>query len=182
MRGLAHRIIYGRSFEYLLIVLIIGSAAMLGMGTSDLLFDRYGDWMALFVLLTLAVLILEVFLKIFALSPRAYRFFMDGWNVFDFLAISYLVVSLATVPSIGYYGILIILVRLLRLLHGLSAVHELRMILSTLFRSVPSVGHVVVLLGIIVYVYALIGHRSFGEHDPANWGDLGVSVSSLFQT
>ena len=106
--------------------------------------------MALFVLLTLVVLILEVFLKMFALSPRAYRYFRDGWNVFDFLTISFLIVSLAVLPSVTYYGILIILVRLLRLLRGLSAVHEMRMILSTLFRSVSSVGHIVVLLTIIV--------------------------------
>ena len=181
MRGLAHRIVEARSFEYLLIVLIIGSAVALGMATSDDLYDRYAVWMGLFVLLALVVLVLEVLLKMLALSPRAYRYFMDGWNVFDFLAISFLIISLAVFPAISYYGILIILVRLLRLLHGLSAVHELRMILSTLFRSVPSVGHIVVLLTIILYVYALVGHRSFGEHDPEHWGDLGVSASSLFQ-
>ena len=181
MRGLAHRIVDGRWFEYLLTVLIIGSAVLLGIGTSGQLLDRYEIWVGLFLLLTMTVLVLEVFLKMFALSPRAYRYFRDGWNVFDFLTISFLIVSLAVLPSVAYYGILIILVRLLRLLRGLSAVHEMRMILSTLFRSVSSVGHIVVLLTIIVYVYALVGHRSFGEHDPEHWGDLGVSASSLFQ-
>ena len=46
MRGLAQRIVHARMFEYLLVVLIIGSAALLGTATSDDLVDRYGIWMA----------------------------------------------------------------------------------------------------------------------------------------
>ena len=46
MRGLAQRIVHARMFEYLLVVLIIGSAAVLGVATSDDLVDRYVAWMA----------------------------------------------------------------------------------------------------------------------------------------
>ena len=38
-----------------------------------------------------------------------------------------------------------------------------------------------VLLGIILYVYAYVGYAGFSEYDPVHWGDLGVSVLSLFQ-
>ena len=181
MRGLAHRIVHARRFEYLIVVLIIGSAALLGIGTSEYLYDRYEVWMGLFLILALAMLVLEVLLKMFALSPRVDRYFRDGWNVFDFLAISFLIISIAAYEGAASYGIFILLVRLLRLLQGLSTIQELRMILSTLFRSIPSLGHIVVLLSIIVYVYALVGYWSFGEHDPARWGSLGVAASSLFQ-
>ena len=71
--------------------------------------------------------------------------------------------------------------RLLRLLRGLSAVRELRLVLATLFRSVPSMGHIAVLLGIVLYSYAIVGFKNFGEHDPAHWGSLGVSVLTLFE-
>lgn len=181
MRELAHRIVHARRFEYFLVILIVGTAVSQGIATSDYVFDRYGILMGLFVVLTLAVLVLEVLLKLFALSPRAYRYFLDGWNVFDFFAISFLILSLVAYQPVAPYGVLIILVRLLRLLRGLSTVQELRMILSTLFRSLPSLGHIVILLGIIVYVYALVGYWSFEEHDPVHWGNLAVAVSSLFQ-
>ena len=181
MRELAHRIVHARKFEYLLVALIIGSAALLGVGTSEDLFDRYVVWMGLFLILALTMFVLEALLKMFALWPRVDRYFRDGWNVFDFLAISFLIISIAAFESVASYGILIILVRLLRLLRGLSTIYELRMILSTLFRSIPSLGHIVVLLSIIIYVYALVGHWSFGEHDPARWGNLVVAASSLFQ-
>ena len=72
-------------------------------------------------------------------------------------------------------------VRLLRLLRGLSTVQDLQLILSTLFRSLPGLGHIVVLMGIVLYSFALVGYFTFGEHDPARWGNLGVAVSSLFQ-
>ena len=182
MRELAHRIVHARKFEYLLVTLIIGSAVLMGLATSDYLYDRFAVWMGLFLILALAMLVLEVLLKMFALLPRIDRYFRDGWNVFDFLAISFVIVSIAAAPSgVAGYGILIISVRLLRLLRGFSTVQELRTVLSTLFRSIPSLGHIVVLMSVIIYVYALVGYRSFGEHDPARWENLGVAVSSLFQ-
>ena len=134
-----------------------------------------------FWVLMLVVLVLEVLLKMFALSPRVDRYFKDSWNAFDFLTISFLIISIVTYQSVAIYGVLIVLVRLLRLLRGLSTVQELHLILSTLFRSMPSMGHIAVLLGIVLYSYALVGFMSFREHDPAHWGSLGVSVLSLFE-
>ena len=124
--------------------------------------------------LTLAVLVLEALLKLFATSPRVDRYFRYPWNVFDFLLI-----------SLAFYyptlAILIVTVRLLRLLRSFSAVREMNLILSPLLRSVPSMVHIVILLGIIVYMYAIVGHSYFHEHDPVRCGTLGVSILSLFQ-
>ena len=181
MRGLANRIVHARMFEYLLVVLFIGCAAVLGLATFSI-DEQYEIGAGLFLLLALVVLILEVILKMIALSPRVDRYFRDGWNTFDFLTISFLLISLVALPPpAADYGLLIMLVRLLRLLRGLSTVRDLQLILSTLIRSVPSVGHVVILLCVIIYAYALVGQQTFGEHDPARWGDLGVSALSLFQ-
>ena len=124
---------------------------------------------------------MEALLKMFALSPRVDRYFRDGWNAFDVLAISCLIISIVAVSSVADCLILTILVRLLRLLQGLSTVQELRLILAALIRSIPSVGHVVVLLGIVLYGYAFDGQQNFEEYGPAHWGNLGVSVLSLFQ-
>ncbi len=155
---------------------------MQGLG---LFLDTQPDWLLYlsgsFWVLMLVVLVLEVLLKMFALSPRIDRYFRDSWNAFDFLVISSLIVSMVVFKSIASYELLIVLVRLLRLLRGLSSVQELNLILSSLFRSIPSMGHIAVLLGIVLYSYAVVGFKNFGEHDPALWGSLGVSVLSLFQ-
>ena len=59
MRELARRIVHARRFEYLLIILIIGSAVLLGLATSDYLYDRLEIWMGLFVLLALTTLVTD---------------------------------------------------------------------------------------------------------------------------
>ena len=174
MRRRAQRIVEARIFGYFLVILIIATAVLRGLATSDDLLDRLAVLIGLVWLLTLAVLVLEALLKMFAASPRVDRYFRDPWNVFDFVLI-----------GLAFYysdlAILIVTVRLLRLLRGFSAVREMNLILSTLVRSVPSMVHIVVLLGIIVYMYAIVGHGLFHEHDPARWGTLGVSILSLFQ-
>ena len=193
MRELAHRIVHARRFEYLLVFLILGSAIMQGVGISVLpeeigTSDQPLDWFhyliftfAMFWLLTVAVLVLEALLKMIALSPRIDRYFRNGWNAFDFLAIGFLIISIAADLPLVSYGFLLISVRLLRLLRGLSTVQDLQLILSTLFRSLPGLGHIMVLMGIVLYSFALVGYFTFGEHDPENWGSLGVSILSLFR-
>ena len=129
----------------------------------------------------MAALVFEVLLKMFAISPRIDQYFKDAWNIFDFAIITFLIVSLIFSDALASYGVLVVLARLLRLLRSLFTVQELRLILTTLFRSIPSMAHIAMLLGIVVYVYALVGYNIFGEHDTKHWGSLGVSVLSLFQ-
>ena len=38
-----------------------------------------------------------------------------------------------------------------------------------------------VLMGIVVYIYAIMGYHLFSEHDPEHWGSLGVAVLTLFE-
>ena len=55
------------------------------------------------------------------------------------------------------------------------------MIVATLVRSIPSMIHIVVLMSLMVYIYAIIGFQLFHEHDPEHWRNLGISLLSLFR-
>lgn len=57
---------------------------------------------------------------------------------------------------------------------------ELRLIIATMLRSIRSMGHVVVLLGILMYIYGVVGHHLFGRVDPEHWGTLGRAAQTLF--
>lgn len=48
-----------------------------------------------------------------------------------------------------------------------------------MLRSIPSLGHVTVLLSLILYVYAVIGINLFGKHDPEHWGSLRGELERL---
>ena len=101
----------------------------------------------------LAIFVLEALLKMVASSPRVVGYFRDGWNVFDFL-----VVALALIPVTGQFATIARLVRLLRVMRLVSTIKDLRVIVTALVSSIPSVGHVIMLMGIIVYIYAIIGY------------------------
>lgn len=180
MRELAHRVAHARRLQYLLVALIIGSGVLQGAAYQfDL--ERYYAWIGTVWLLTIATLVLEALLKIFALSPRVHRYFMDGRNVFDFLVAIFLIIGLTVYLPAADYAVIAMWARLLRLLRSLAVIQGMRLLLSVMFRSVRSVASVSLLMGAIIYAYALVGIILFQESDPARWGDLGAAASTLFQ-
>ena len=148
---------------------------LLGLETSHSIDEGFGQWIDLGHQVTLIIFIVEAILKITVSSPRIFGYFRDGWNVFDFLIIVF-----ALIPATGQFAMIARLARLLRVLRLVSTIKDLRLIVSALVRSIPSVGHVMLLIGIMVYIYAIIGYHLFSDHDPDNWGDLGTSLLTLF--
>ena len=53
--------------------------------------------------------------------------------------------------------------------------------MAALVKSIPNVGHILMLMSIIVYIYAVIGFQLFHEHDPEHWRNIGISVLALFE-
>ena len=162
-------------FEYFIIAVIIVNGIILGLETSSTISRLYGDWLYLGNDIALGVFIVEAALKMLALWPRPQRYFRDGWNVFDFSIIVF-----ALVPATGQFAMIARLARLLRVVRLISAIRDLRLIVAALVRSIPSVGHVMMLMSIVAYIYAIMGHQLFHEHDPEHWGTLGRSLLTLF--
>ena len=162
-------------FEYFIIAVIIANGVLLGLETSSAISQLYGDWLYLGNDIALGVFVVEAALKMLALWPRPHRYFRDGWNVFDFLIIVF-----ALVPATGQFAMIARLARLLRVVRLISAIRDLRLIVAALVRSIPSVGHVMMLMSIVAYIYAIMGHQLFHEHDPEHWGTLGRSLLTLF--
>ena len=173
--NISGRLVNSHWFEYFIIAVILGNGVLLGLETSPRLAGPYGAWLHLGNQIALGIFIAEAWLKLLALWPRPLRYFRDGWNVFDFLVIVF-----ALVPATGQFAMIARLARLLRVVRLVSAVKDLRLIVAALVRSIPSVFHVIVLMSIVVYIYAIMGYHLFHEHDPTHWRNLGVSVLTLF--
>ena len=171
----ADRLVSAPGFEIGIIVVIIANAILLGMETSPALNERYGTWMHIGNWIALGIFVLEALLKMIALAPRIDKYFHDGWNIFDFSVIVF-----ALIPATGSFAMIARLARLLRALRLISTIRELRLIVAALVRSIPSVFHVIMLMSIIIYIYAIIGYQLFHAHDPDNWGNLGICVLTLF--
>ncbi|MGP0591549.1 ion transporter [Nitrospira sp. T9] len=176
MKDQANQIVRAPWFEYGIIAFILINGVILGLETSPALVERYGALMHWGNHVILGIFILEALIKMIAVAPQIDRYFRDGWNIFDF---SVIVFSL--IPATGEFAMIARLARLLRVVRLISTIPELRLIVSTLVRSIPSMIHVMTLMGVIFYVYAIMGYQLFHEHDPTHWRSLGISLLTLFR-
>ncbi len=172
----AQRVVSNSIFEYLIIALILLSAAVLGLRTEPEISEQYDGLLTLANRIILGIFIIEAALKMIALGPRPLDYFKDGWNIFDFTVIVF-----SLVPATGTFALIARLGRLLRVLRLISTIEDLRLIVAALVRSIPSVGHVMMLMSIIVYIYAIVGIQIFQESHPENWGNIGLAVLTLFE-
>ncbi len=71
--------------------------------------------------------------------------------------------------------------RVLRALRLISVVPSLRRVVSALLSAVPGMTSIVLLLGLVLYVAAVMGTKLYGTAAPEYFGDLPTSLFTLFQ-
>lgn len=158
--------------QTIITVVIVVNSVLIGLETSEVMMQKYGQIIDIIDLIILAVFSLEIILKLFVYKLG---FFKSGWNLFDFFVIA---ISLA--PAAGSFSVFRAL-RIVRTLRLLKSIPKLKLIIESLIKSLPSIGWIVVLLSIVFYVYAVIGVGLFAEQYPKYFGDLGRSFFTLFQ-
>ncbi|QFU76822.1 ion transporter [Halioglobus maricola] len=162
-------------FEILVISVILVSALMIGVNTYPLppLATKaivVMDWgITLFFLVEISVRFLG--------ETEKRRFFRSGWNVFDTLIV---VVSLIPIED-SELALVGRLVRIFRVLRMVSIIPELRTLLNSLLKALPQLGYVMLMMFIIFYIYAAVGSTFFAEINPALWGDIAISMLTLFR-
>ena len=174
---LIKRIAASKMFDRVIIGLILFTAVLIALEAfpsimTPLLEQRlnFGHQVILFLF------IVEALIKIIAESPRPWNYFKSGWNIFDFSLI-----VLALLPMSSEYAMLGRVFRLLRVLRLVNAFPELRLIVETLVRSIPSMLHITILMSLLFFIYAVLGFHLFNEHDPTHWRNLGYALLTLFR-
>ncbi|MGI8905349.1 MAG: ion transporter [Candidatus Sumerlaeaceae bacterium] len=170
------KIVDHKSFQLLVITVILINAAIIGVETSASVMERHAGLMHAINWMIQAIFVTEILLRLVSYAPRFGRFFRDGWNVFDFI-----IVAFSLLPVAGAFAGVARLARVLRLARLVSVSDQLRLIVTTMLRSIPSLSHVVVLLALLIYVYAILGYYTFHNTDASHWGTLGAAVLSVFQ-
>jgi voltage-gated sodium channel len=170
------RIVASPLFGRAVLTIILFNAALVGLETSPDVMVRYGAQLSLLNRAILALFLVELAVRWLAHPSRRGRFLLDPWNAFDAT-----VIGLSLVPGIGAFATVARLARVLRTLRLLSVSPQLRLIVTTMMKSIPSLGHVGLLLGLLLYVYGVVGVNLFGASDPRHWGSLGIAMLTLFQ-
>ena len=73
------------------------------------------------------------------------------------------------------------LIRVFRVLRMISIIPELRILLNSLLQALPRLGYVAALIFIIFYIYAATGSLFFEKINPTLWGNIAVSMLTLFR-
>ena len=169
------RVVESPIFTGFILVAIIANAVVLGLQTYEEIEDRYGDALNLLNDLFLAVFVVELALRIGAYGRHPKDFFRSGWNVFDFV-----VIAVAFIPGIRESSTLLRLARLLRVVRVVRILPELRVLVTGVVRSLPPLGSMLLLTTVMLFVYGMLGWLLFGEELPADWGNIGRAMLSLF--
>lgn len=176
MQQWSHRIVESAAFQNIIIVVILAAGVLVGLETFPDIAEKHHTLLGIADKLVLIIFIIEIVLKMIALAPRPQDFFKDPWNCFDFI-----IVAVCLIPGLPGFGPVLRLVRLLRVLRLLTVVPKLQLLVSALLRSLPSMFYVTILLSLLFYIYAVAGVILFGKNDPVHFGDIGISLLSLFR-
>jgi voltage-gated sodium channel len=163
-------------FKRIVILTILLAGILAGLETDTRLRELNGPLLRLLDTLVLVVFIGEILLKLCSHGRHWWRYFRDGWNVFDFL-----IVTICCLPIQSHYAAVLRLARVLRVLRLVSALPRLQMLVGALLKSLGAMGYVALLLGLMFYIYAVAGVQLFGRHAEETFGSLPRALQSLFQ-
>jgi voltage-gated sodium channel len=161
-------------FQGIVIVVILLSALLIGAKTHSL----SPNAMSILLMLDIAVTVfftLELSIRYLA-DPQKKKFFKNGWNIFD----SIIVIG-SLIPSGGTGILLARLLRVFRVLRLVSMIPELRILINALLKAIPRMGYIALLMFVIFYIYAAIGSMFFHQINEVLWGDVSISMLTLFR-
>jgi voltage-gated sodium channel len=159
-------------FQRFIIGVIVFNAVTLGLETSTAIVAQVGDLLHFADRAALAIFVVELLLRIYA---HGWAFFRDSWNIFDLV-----IIAIAVIPATGEFSVLRAL-RILRVLRLISVVPSMRRVVSGLLAAVPGMASIAALLALVLYVAGVMATKLFQHLQPANFGDLGTTLFTLFQ-
>lgn len=165
-------LIESRRFELAITVLILLNAITLGLETSPTIMAAHGGLLLIIDRAILAVFVLELTARVVVYRGS---FFRDPWRIFDLV-----VVGIALLPATGSLSVLRAL-RILRVLRLISIVPSLKRVVTGFISALPGMGSIVLLLGLVFYVFAVMATKLYGAQFPELFGDIGESLFTLFQ-
>jgi voltage-gated sodium channel len=165
-----------KPFHHVIVAVIVLAGVVAGLETSPAIMAQHGALLLGLDKVILGIFVIEAVLKMAMHGRQPWRYFADGWNVFDFL-----IVVFCLLPVGGPFAAVLRLARALRLLRLVSALPKLQLLVGALLKSLSAMGYVGLLVALLFYIYAVAGIHLFGAHDPKNFGSFPAALLSLFQ-
>ncbi len=168
------RIVYSSQFELLIAFVILVNAVCLALLTMPDIEPAVKDTLTQLDTFALYLYLGELVMRIISYGSKPWEFFRQGWNVFDFSIV---------LLSFGIFGgetIILRLLRIFRLIRIFRFLPEVRVLTSSIVKSLPPLMSVGVLIFLALFIYGMAGVYIFGERLPDSWGNITLALTSLF--
>jgi voltage-gated sodium channel len=161
-------------FQWSVITVIVLSALLIGAKTHQLP-PQAAKLLSFLDSAITVFFVFEITIRFIAFKDKK-SFFKNGWNIFDTV-----IVIGSLVPDGGSGVLLARLLRVFRVLRLVSMVPELRLLINALITAIPRMGYIALLMFVIFYIYAAVGSILFNEINKTLWGDVSISMLTLFR-
>jgi voltage-gated sodium channel len=119
-----------------------------------------------------AIYATELVIRIVSYGTKPWRFFAKGWNIFDFLLV-------ASSPFFAGQTVVLRLLRLFRLIRIFRFLPEVRILSTSIIKSLPPLLSMSALIALLLFLYGMVGHYLFGNKLTEAWGSIGAAMMSL---
>jgi voltage-gated sodium channel len=168
------RIVYSSQFELFIAFIILVNAVSLALLTMPDIDPKVKQTLSELDTFALYVYLVELIMRIVSYGKQPWNFFRQGWNIFDFSIV---------VLSFGIFTgetIILRLLRIFRLIRIFRFLPEVRVLTSSVVKSLPPLMSVGVLIFLALFIYGMAGVYLFGEQLPDSWGNITLALTSLF--
>lgn len=168
------RFVYSSKFEFFIAFIILINAISLALLTMPNLPESTQSTLSAIDSAAVYIYGIELTLRLVSYGKKPWKFFNQGWNVFDFIVV---------VLSFGLFSgqtIFLRLLRIFRLIRIFRFLPEVRILTSSVIKSIPPLISVGVLIFIALFIYGMAGVYLFGDDLPDAWGNITVAMTSLF--
>jgi voltage-gated sodium channel len=168
------RIVYSSQFELVIAFIILVNAVSLALLTMPDIEPEVRKTLGELDTFALYIYLVELIMRLVSYGKRPWEFFRQGWNVFDFTIV---------VLSFGVFTgetIILRLLRIFRLIRIFRFLPEVRVLTSSVVKSLPPLMSVGVLIFLALFIYGMAGVYLFGEELPDSWGNITLALTSLF--
>jgi voltage-gated sodium channel len=168
------KIVYSSAFELAIAFVILVNAVSLALLTMPNIKEDVKSTLTQLDTFALYLYATELVIRIISYGTKPWEFFKQGWNVFDFTIV---------ILSFGIFSgqtIILRLLRIFRLIRIFRFLPEVRVLTSSVVKSLPPLMSVSVLIFLALFIYGMAGVYLFGEQLPESWGNITLALTSLF--
>ncbi|XP_077868092.1 cation channel sperm-associated protein 1-like [Saccoglossus kowalevskii] len=171
---------------FILTIILLNTGILCALTFSEIQ-TRFGWYARVIDNVLMVIYFVECALKMFVWH---WHFFKEQWNVIDFIIVlsniaDYLTqIILDNEVNILHFLVMFRAMRALRALRVLRTVRflkNLQVIMNTCLQSVQSMGAIIMLISLFLYMFAVIGRGLYADVDPRRFGNLWTASYTLFQ-